>query len=157
MPGLLQRLGNFERRLLAFGLAPLGAGAASLAVQATIYVSGGSPRMGLSHAEESLFMAGAVAMYAAPFAWLAAPLLVALLRHRGWLDFPRVACAGVLLGGGWFLVVVLVELLDSDTISLRREWMLVPIGAWCGFGAAATYWLIGERAPGGRSASPPAG
>jgi hypothetical protein len=136
---------------LAFGLAPLGAGLASVPFTAGVALSRGGARFFFAHFEFSLFRAGLVALHAAPFAWVMAPLVFALLRRRGRVGFRWLAACGALVGGGWFLGLLLVNRLGRDGVRhsidvFEGSWLLVLEGAWCGLGAATVIWLIAGRA-----------
>jgi hypothetical protein len=132
------------RRVLAFAVAPLGAGVAAILIQGLGHVltHGLDPtpwRAWRWFAQELLGFGVAVSAFAALFVWLIAPFAVAWLLGRGCRSWLAFGAAGATLGGGVFVALAVLRIFDDPGIAL------VPLGAACGCAAALVYWFIDVR------------
>src|SRR5215467_6397343 len=129
----VQAKGGARRRLLALALAPLGASISFMLIGLVqqLLSRGLDPTPWTSWRwllQHLLSYGLAVAVVAAPVAWLVAPFAVAWLLGcglRGWIAF---GVMGAVLGAAVFAALAVFRITDDPGIRLA------PFGAACGFG-----------------------
>lgn len=127
------------RRVLAFLLAPVGAGLVCVSYGAADSLAEGEPtRWG-----RLLPMAAIFTVIAVPVSWVLAPFPVAWLRRRSLLAWPSLAAVGAVLGACTFAVIWLASVIAGNPGGpFTAALWLLALGACCGIGSASAYWAI---------------